>query len=140
VRRLVQLDQVSVCNSLYYDVGRVCATCTWAINLILFGGALHFLHAAPLFHMANITPEAMGDDRISEMLLSFDGRRVEVTKKDLCESYKTLDSGRGDSDDIALVALGNPHLRCALYLVYSALASNHPVHLSHITRVHFLQC
>ena len=90
--------------------------------------------------MANISPEAMGDGRISEMLLSSDKRRVEVTKKDLCESYKTLDSGRGDSDDIALVALGNPHLRYALSLVYSAIVSNHQVDLSHVTRVHFLQC
>lgn len=71
---------------------------------------LHF-RAAPMFHMANITPEAMGDDTVSEMLLSCGERRVEVTKRQLCDSYETLDSGKGDGDDVSLVALGNPHLR-----------------------------
>lgn len=58
--------------------------------------------------MANVTPEAMGD--VEEMVLSCGGRRVEVTKDDLCNAYKTLDSGNDGSDDVSLIAVGNPHL------------------------------
>ena len=61
--------------------------------------------------MANVTPEAMGDDKIECMLRSCGGRRVEVTAEHLCGAYETLDSGNDGSDDISLVALGNPHLR-----------------------------
>lgn len=72
---------------------------------------LHLHFSAPLFHMANITPEAVGDDTMNKMLLSCGERRVDVTREDLCKAYETLDSGNDGSDDIALVALGNPHLR-----------------------------
>mmetsp|Transcript_2206 Transcript_2206/g.4701 ORF Transcript_2206/g.4701 Transcript_2206/m.4701 type:complete len:280 (-) Transcript_2206:9-848(-) len=79
-------------------------------NLKAFCAAFGTTGSAPLFHMANITPEAMGDDTIDEMLLSCGERRVEVTKEDLCKSYITLDSGNDGNADISLVALGNPHL------------------------------
>eukprot|EP01083_Nonionella_stella_P015582 43609_1 len=52
----------------------------------------------------------MGDDTINKMLLACGQRRVEATKEDLIESYETLDSGKGDGDDVSLVSLGNPHL------------------------------
>ena len=68
--------------------------------------------------MANITPEAMGDATIDEMLLSCGERRVEVTKEDLCKSYETLDSGNDGNADVSLVALGNPHLMDGTYLLY----------------------
>lgn len=61
--------------------------------------------------MANVTPEAIGSDTIETMLRSCGGRRVEVTVEHLCLAYKTLDSGNDGSDDISLIALGNPHLR-----------------------------
>ena len=62
--------------------------------------------------MANITPEAMGDDRVNSMLNSCGDKRVEVTMDMLRKSYMTLDSGNDGNDDVSLVALGNPHLRC----------------------------
>jgi predicted aconitase len=65
----------------------------------------------PLFHMANITPEATGDDTIKKMLSSCGERRVEVTSKHLCEAYEILDSGDDGGEEVSLVALGNPHLR-----------------------------
>eukprot|EP00581_Thalassiosira_minuscula_P002860 CAMPEP_0183738050 /NCGR_PEP_ID=MMETSP0737-20130205/53680_1 /TAXON_ID=385413 /ORGANISM="Thalassiosira miniscula, Strain CCMP1093" /LENGTH=657 /DNA_ID=CAMNT_0025972497 /DNA_START=5 /DNA_END=1975 /DNA_ORIENTATION=+ len=79
-------------------------------NLKAFCAAFGTTGSAPLFHMANITPEAIGDDTIQRLLQSCGERRVEVTKADLCKSYETLDSGKGDGDDVSLVALGNPHL------------------------------
>ena len=61
--------------------------------------------------MANITPEAMGDDTLNQMLLNCGERQVEVSKGDLIKSYETLDSGKDDNDAVSLVSLGNPHLR-----------------------------
>ena len=66
---------------------------------------------APLFHMANITPEAMGNDKVDLMLHSCGEKRVEITMDMLRKSYMTLDSGNDGNDDVSLVALGNPHLR-----------------------------
>ena len=61
--------------------------------------------------MANVTPEAMGVDKIESMLRSCGGRRVKVTAEHLCRAYGALDSGNDGSDDISLFALGNLHLR-----------------------------
>lgn len=80
-------------------------------NMKAFCAAYGTTGTSPLFHMANVTPEAMGDDTIDKMLYNCGGRKVEVTKEDLCKAYETLDSGNDGSDDISLVALGNPHLR-----------------------------
>lgn len=60
--------------------------------------------------MANVTPEAIEDNSIQQMLLSCGKRPVEVTKEQLRIAYETLDSGKDDNDDVSLVALGNPHL------------------------------
>merc|ERR1712194_677033 len=65
-------------------------------NLKAFCAAFGTTGSSPLFHMANITPEAMGEDTISKMLVSCGERRVEVTKEDLIKSYETLD---GDKDE-----------------------------------------
>lgn len=61
--------------------------------------------------MANVTPEAMGEDKIEKMLRSCGERRVEVTAEHLCAAHEALDSGNDGGDDVSLVALGNPHLR-----------------------------
>eukprot|EP00804_Cyclotella_cryptica_P027084 CCRYP_013618-RA/>CCRYP_013618-RA protein AED:0.15 eAED:0.15 QI:404/1/1/1/1/1/2/2466/610 len=79
-------------------------------NLKAFCAAFGTTGTAPLFHMANVTPEAMGDDVVQELLLSCCHKREIVTKDHLIHAYETLDDGTGDSDEIHLVALGNPHL------------------------------
>lgn len=61
--------------------------------------------------MANVTPEAMGGDRLKSMLHSCGEKRIEVTIDMLRKSYIMLDSGNDGTDDVSLVALGNPHLR-----------------------------
>jgi predicted aconitase len=78
-------------------------------NLKAFCAAFGTTGSSPLFHMANVTPEAMGNDVISGMMQSC-GRRIEVLKEDVMEAYMTLDSGKKSGDQISLVALGNPHL------------------------------
>jgi predicted aconitase len=75
--------------------------------------------AVPLFHMAKVTPEAMGDYTIEKMLRSCEGRRVEVTEEQLCKAYETLDSGDDGGGEVSLVALGNPHLRYVQMIILS---------------------
>ncbi|KAL7549218.1 hypothetical protein ACHAWF_012486 [Thalassiosira exigua] len=79
-------------------------------DLKAFSAAFGTTGSAPMFHMAGITPEATDCVTIKEMILSCGDRRVVVSKELLHESYETLDSGNDGSDDISLVALGNPHL------------------------------
>ncbi len=73
--------------------------------------ACSLVNAAPLFHMAKVTPEAMGGDGLKSMLHSCGEKRIEVTLDMLRKAYMMLDSGNDGSDDVSLVALGNPHLR-----------------------------
>lgn len=79
-------------------------------NLKAFCAAYGTTGSSPLFHMANITPEAMGDNVINDMIQACGDKRVQVSKEDVVEAYTTLDSGKQSGDDISLVALGNPHL------------------------------
>jgi len=80
-----------------------------------FCGAFGTTGSSPLFHMAKITPETMGDITVTKMIDNCADKYVEVTKKDLCHAYETLDSG--NENDISLVALGNPHLRYVLCFI-----------------------
>jgi len=80
-------------------------------NLKAFCAAFGTTGSSPLFHMANVTPEAMGDATINQMIKNCRGKQVEATKEDLCKAYETLDGGNDGDGDISLVALGNPHLR-----------------------------
>ena len=79
-------------------------------NLKAFCAAFGTTGSSPLFHMANITPEAMGNNLIGDMMQYCGERRIKVSKADVVEAIMTLDSGRDSGDDISLVALGNPHL------------------------------
>jgi len=78
-------------------------------NLKAFCSSYGTTGSSPLFHMAQITPEAMDNITVNTMIDNCDDKYVEVTKEDLCNAYETLDSG--NENDISLVALGNPHLR-----------------------------
>ena len=66
--------------------------------------------------MAKITPEATENMTVNMMIDNCADKYVEVTKKDLCNAYETLDSGNDGKNDISLVALGNPHLRYVIML------------------------
>ena len=77
--------------------------------------------------MANITPEATGDNAIRQMMVSSGRRRVEVTKWGLVQAYDTLDGGQDETDDVSLVLLGNPHLR---YVAVCSCPVAHPLDLT----------
>jgi predicted aconitase len=79
-------------------------------NLKAFSAAFGTTASSPMFHMANITPEAIGNTLINGMIQSCGERRIEVSKEDVMKAYITLDSGKESGDEISLVALGNPHL------------------------------
>ena len=80
-------------------------------NLKAFCAAFGTTGTAPLFHMINLTPEAKGENVVKRLMLSCGGDRILVTKQDLLVAYETLDGGGNDcSDEVHLVALGNPHL------------------------------
>ena len=83
-----------------------------ADNLKGFCAAFGTTGTAPLFHMANVTPEAMGEEAVKNLMMKISSdRRVVATKEDLKLAYETLDGGRDvSSDAVHLVALGNPHL------------------------------
>lgn len=83
-----------------------------ADNLKGFCAAFGTTGTAPLFHMANVTPEAMGEEVVKNLMMKISSdRRVVATKEDLKLAYETLDGGRDvSSDAVHLVALGNPHL------------------------------
>jgi len=79
-------------------------------NLKAFCAAFGTTGTAPLFHMAHVTPEAIGNDTVKSLLVSCEANRVEATIIDVCNAYETLDSGKDGNDKVDLVALGNPHL------------------------------
>jgi len=67
-------------------------------ELKAFGAAFATMSAAPIFHIAGITPEA--DVQNSE-------RRLRVGRVELRQAWETLNTAR--SPEIELVSLGNPH-------------------------------
>jgi predicted aconitase/predicted aconitase with swiveling domain len=71
-------------------------------DLKAFGAAFATTSAAPMFHIAGITPEASPDTVSRDPL-----RRIAVTKADLIASWKELNTA--DDSSIGLVAIGSPH-------------------------------
>jgi len=86
-------------------------------HLKAFCAAFGTTGSSPLFHMAKITPETMGVMTVTKMIDNCADKYVEVTKKDLCHAYETLDSGNDDQEDVSLIALGNPHLRYVIMFI-----------------------
>lgn len=62
--------------------------------------------------MAKVTPEAMEDNILKDMVDGCRDNVVQVTIQDLSDAHATLDSGKNNHSDkrVDLVALGNPHL------------------------------
>ena len=95
-----------------------------ADNLKAFSAAFGTTGTAPLFHMANVTPEARGNNVVESFILSCQNRRVIATKEDLRYAYKTLNGDKDDRDEVHLVALGNPHLSISELKQLSELVSS----------------
>lgn len=74
-------------------------------DLKAFGAAFATTSAAPLFHIAGVTPEAIDPAQVLEA-----GTRIPVEKirlQDLMLSWRELNSARDPRVDV--VSLGNPH-------------------------------
>lgn len=74
--------------------------------------------AAPMLHIAGITPE--GDDATAA-----DGDRVQITRSDLANAWQTLNTGGCDID---LVSLGSPHFSLAEIRKFAALLDGRKCH------------
>ncbi|URM26988.1 aconitase family protein [Pseudomonas frederiksbergensis] len=74
-------------------------------DLKAFGAAFATTSAAPLFHIAGITPEAIDPEQVLEMEVSIPVEKIRLT--DLLVSWRELNSARDSRVDV--VSLGNPH-------------------------------
>lgn len=74
-------------------------------DLKAFGAAFATTSAAPLFHIAGITPEAIDPSQVLEVDASIPVETIRL--KDLLISWRELNSARDSRVDV--VSLGNPH-------------------------------
>jgi len=72
-------------------------------DLKAFGAAFATTSAAPLFHIAGVTPEALDPTRVADASLPV----KHINLSDLLESWHALNSAGTPSVDV--VSLGNPH-------------------------------
>lgn len=72
-------------------------------NLKAFGAAFATTSAAPLFHIAGVTPEALDPAQVTDGPLPV----IKVSLEDLLLSWHELNSARDPQVDV--VSLGNPH-------------------------------
>lgn len=74
-------------------------------DLKAFGAAFATTSAAPLFHIAGITPEALDPSQVQASDTALPVHRIRLT--DLLLSWRELNSARDNRVDV--VTLGNPH-------------------------------
>ncbi|WP_433769929.1 cis-3-hydroxy-L-proline dehydratase [Pseudomonas putida] len=74
-------------------------------DLKAFGAAFATTSAAPLFHIAGITPEALDPSQVQASDTALPVHRIRLT--DLLLSWRELNSARDNRVDV--VSLGNPH-------------------------------
>lgn len=94
-------------------------------DLKAFGAAFATTSAAPMFHIAGVTPEAPS---AAQALGGMAPRRVlSISAQDLLASWRELNSA--DSPELGLVSLGNPHFslsECARLAGLCAGRHKHP--------------
>lgn len=76
-----------------------------ADDLKAFGAAFATTSAAPLFHIAGVTPEALEPSQVLEPEAALPVHRISLN--DLLPSWRELNSARDNRVDV--VSLGNPH-------------------------------
>ncbi|MNH83799.1 hypothetical protein D3C73_362020 [compost metagenome] len=74
-------------------------------DLKAFGAAFATTSAAPLFHIAGVTPEAIDPAQVLDADTSIAVEKIRL--KDLLRSWRELNSARDNRVDV--VSLGNPH-------------------------------
>ena len=93
-------------------------------DLKAFGAAFATSSAAPLFHIAGVTPEARQPERLLDPSQSLPSLQVSV--QDLQQSWRELNSA--ESPQVDLVALGNPHFSLSEFAKLAALCERRRKH------------
>lgn len=115
VPELHDLDD-SVYPLLGYHIGALCGTRIPLIiglqqhsptldDLKAFGAAFATTSAAPMFHIAGVTPEAMAPAQIKDQ--TGDLEPMHIAPEELLISWQELNSAR--DSEVRMISLGNPH-------------------------------
>jgi predicted aconitase len=93
-------------------------------DLKAFGAAFATTSAAPLFHIAGITPEALNPSRVLEPDVAIPVEKIRL--KDLLVSWRELNSARDNRVDV--VSLGNPHFSLSEFAQLARLCGDRRKH------------
>lgn len=93
-------------------------------DLKAFGAAFATSSAAPLFHIAGVTPEARDPQRVIHNGASL--RTEQVSLADLRRSWDELNSAKDAK--VGLIALGNPHFSFSEFAHLAALCAGRAKH------------
>ncbi|SEE71603.1 cis-3-hydroxy-L-proline dehydratase [Pseudomonas kilonensis] len=93
-------------------------------DLKAFGAAFATTSAAPLFHIAGVTPEALDPADVLESDVSLPQERVDAAG--LLASWRELNSARDNWVDV--VSLGNPHFSLSEFAALAALCTGRIKH------------
>ena len=120
---------------LGYQVGLLCGSAIPVLSglqhsaassddLKAFGAAFATTSAAPMFHIAGITPEAA--DVASALGGQAPQHRLRIGRAELLDAWRELNSA--ESGPVALVALGNPHFSFSEFARLAALCAGRQRH------------
>ncbi|QGW77943.1 DUF521 domain-containing protein [Pseudomonas alkylphenolica] len=93
-------------------------------DLKAFGAAFATTSAAPLFHIAGVTPEALDPAQVLEPGATLPTERLHL--KDLLHSWRELNSAREPQVDV--VSLGNPHFSFSEFAALARLCQGRHKH------------
>ncbi|UVL63835.1 aconitase family protein [Pseudomonas sp. B21-032] len=93
-------------------------------DLKAFGAAFATTSAAPLFHIAGVTPEALEPAQVLEPGANLPSERIQLA--DLLHSWHALNSAREPQVDV--VSLGNPHFSFSEFAALAQLCQGRHKH------------
>ncbi|WP_053214071.1 aconitase X [Pseudomonas sp. Q12-87] len=93
-------------------------------DLKAFGAAFATTSAAPLFHIAGVTPEALDPDHVVESGIRLPKETVDAAG--LLASWRELNSARDNHVDV--VSLGNPHFSLSEFATLAPLCAGRVKH------------
>jgi predicted aconitase/predicted aconitase with swiveling domain len=91
-------------------------------DLKAFGAAFATTSAAPMFHIAGVTPEAVANDGFGDLALPI----ITISADQLRQAWAELNGAPAGS--VELVSLGNPHFSVAEIAKLAALCRNRTKH------------
>jgi predicted aconitase/predicted aconitase with swiveling domain len=80
-----------------------------------FGAAFATTSAAPMFHIADVTPEALEPNSFADLDLP----TISLTQQDLLRAWQELNGG--EAGPVQLISLGNPHFSATELVALAAL-------------------